>query len=134
MDCGVADSYVVALDTELSLMSAWKSGSPNVSYHGGSNHVGISQYLNSDGTCTPSAPTPTPTPPTDAACTTSISDGGNLIGYYDTGLEKVVVQATLPDSSYAGWGWGASMTNTEMLIFSANGASSSVTTYYSEGE
>ena len=57
-----------------------------------------------------------------------------MIGFYDTTSEKFVVQATLPDSSYAGWGWGPSMTRTEMLIFSANGASSSMTTYYSIGE
>ena len=30
--------------------------------------------------------------------------------------------ATLPDSSWAGWGWGPTMEDTEMIIFSANGA------------
>ena len=39
------------------------------------------------------------------------------------------MQATLPDGSYAGWGWGPTMENTEMVIFSANGALSSVTAY-----
>jgi hypothetical protein len=33
--------------------------------------------------------------------------------------------------SYAGFGWGASMVNTEMVIFSANGDSSAVQYYYS---
>ena len=65
----------------------------------------------------------------DSACTTSLSDGGSLTTYYDEPNEKIVVQATLPDSSYAGWGWGSAMANTEMLIFSANGDTSSVTAY-----
>ncbi len=42
--------------------------------------------------------------------------------------------ATLPTSSYAGWGWGASMIKTEMVIFSADGDSSVVNTYYSSGK
>ena len=42
--------------------------------------------------------------------------------------------ATLIDGSYAGWGWGASMTNTEMVIFSADGSSSGVKTYYGVGK
>ena len=44
------------------------------------------------------------------------------------------MKATLSDSSYAGWGWGSSMFNTEMVVFSANGDSSSATTYYSTKE
>ena len=42
--------------------------------------------------------------------------------------------ATLKDGSYAGWGWGASMTNTEMVIFSAEASKSGVKTYYGEGD
>ena len=42
--------------------------------------------------------------------------------------------ATLPDQSVAGWGWGGSMTNTEMLIFSANGDKSDMETYYGIGD
>ena len=33
--------------------------------------------------------------------------------------------------SFAALGWGATMVNTEMIIFSANGASSAVQNYYS---
>ena len=56
--------------------------------------------------------------PIDPACTQSLQDnGGTLTTYYDTSREVVVMEATLPDGSYAGWGWGSSMTNTEMLIF-----------------
>ena len=50
---------------------------------------------------------------------------------YDADAEVISMNATLPDSSYAGWGWGSSMVNTEMVIFVANGDSSSATTYYS---
>ena len=46
----------------------------------------------------------------------------------------MTIVATLNDGSYAGWGWGSSMDGTEMVIFSANGDSSSVGYYYSTGE
>ena len=39
--------------------------------------------------------------------------------------------ALVADGSYAGWGWGATMIDTEMVIFSADGDSSSAETYYS---
>ena len=44
------------------------------------------------------------------------------------------MNTTIPDSSYAGWGWGSSMTNTEMVIFSADGDKSQAKTYYSKTE
>ena len=40
--------------------------------------------------------------------------------------------AKVLDGSYTGFGWGATMVNTEMVIFSANGASSAVQYYYSK--
>ena len=43
----------------------------------------------------------------------------------------VTIVAKLNDGSYAGWGWGSTMSKTEMVIFSANGDSSSVEYYYS---
>ena len=58
----------------------------------------------------------------DPLCTQTLGDsGGTLSAFYDKRYEKVTVQAILPDSSYAGWGWGPTMKDTEMLIFSANG-------------
>ena len=42
--------------------------------------------------------------------------------------------ATLKDGSYASWGWGASMTNTEMVLFSAEASKSGVKTYYGVGD
>ena len=45
------------------------------------------------------------------------------------------MEATLPQNSFAGWGWGATMVDTEMLIFSASTVDgSSITTYYSSGK
>jgi len=95
-------------------------------YHG-DNKKGFTQFIGSDGTCTA-------TTTKDPNCTEKISDGGTLTAFYNSKSEKVIMTATLPDSSYAGWGWGSSMTNTEMVIFSADGADSSATTYYSKGE
>ena len=42
--------------------------------------------------------------------------------------------AILKTGSFAGWGWGSSMFDTEMVIFSADGDASSVATYYSSGK
>ena len=41
------------------------------------------------------------------------------------------MEANLKGGSYAGWGWGASMVNTEMVVFSADGNKSTVKNYYS---
>ena len=104
------------LDKDLSLISAWDFSSSTLVYHS-DNYSQFPFYLGSDGTCTAVVK------PIDPACTQSLQDnGGTLKTYYDTSREVVVMEATLPDGSYAGWGWGSSMTNTEMLIFSANGA------------
>jgi len=48
----------------------------------------------------------------------------------------MVMNVTLPKDSYAGWGWGHDMVNTEMIVFSANNAASTsyATTYFSRGE
>ena len=59
---------------------------------------------------------------------------GSFSSYYDPASEQVFISVTLPDKSYAGWGWGSSMTNTEMIIFSADGQQSTAKTYYSKGE
>jgi len=67
----------------------------------------------------------------DPACTTSLTDSGSISVFYDTTTELVNIEATLVDQSYAGWGWGASMVATEMVIFSANADSSTALTYYS---
>ena len=140
LDCGIAESYVIKLDEDLSLIAAWSATNPALVYHEG-NRMEFKSYLASDGTCTDSTPTPTPptpTPPTptpvpvvEDACLTSLGDKGSFIVKYDLKNEKLHMNVTLPDTSFAGWGWGASMVDTEMVIFSANGDSSSATTYYS---
>ena len=83
-------------------------------YHS-TNLKQFSQYIGTDGTCTESKTT-------DPACTQNLLPDGTLTTYYDTTTEKVVMKVEIPDTSYAGWGWGSTMKNTEMLIFSANGA------------
>jgi len=40
------------------------------------------------------------------------------------------MDARILAGSFAALGWGATMVNTEMVIFSANGASSAVQNYY----
>lgn len=47
------------------------------------------------------------------------------------------MNCTIPKGSYAGWGWGKNMDNTEMVIFEAPTdptALPDVTTYYSKGK
>ena len=53
---------------------------------------------------------------------------------YDPQSELVSMRASIPGGSYAAWGWGDSMKDTEMLVFSADGDASSVETYYSKGK
>ncbi len=90
----------------------------------------FTQTLDSDGSC---AASPTPAP-VDPLCTQTLSDSGSITVNYDTTTELINMGATLPSGSYAGWGWGASMINTEMVIFSADGDNSDVTTFYSAGQ
>ena len=44
------------------------------------------------------------------------------------------MEASIPDGSYGAWGWGASMTETEIVMFSGNGATSDVQYFYSTTE
>lgn len=44
------------------------------------------------------------------------------------------MNAVVPTGTYAAWGWGASMKDTEIVFFSANGADSAVEFYYSVTE
>jgi len=69
-----------------------------------------------------------------SSCETSLTDKGVFTVNYDSTNSVMIMNCTIPDSSYAGWGWGKSMDNTEMVIFSANGISSSAITYFSKGK
>ena len=44
------------------------------------------------------------------------------------------MEAKIAAGSFAGFGWGATMTDTEMVIFSANGDDSALQTYYGVGQ
>ena len=92
-------------------------------YHG-DNKESMTAYFSSEGTCTDPKANP---------CQTQLGSDGVFVVKYDEASSNLVMNAVIPDGSYAGWGWGASMTNTEMVIFSANGDSSSASTYYSTG-
>ena len=71
----------------------------------------------------------------DPNCTISLSDDedSTVSVYYDAAADQVVFDANIKDGSFAGFGWGASMQDTEMVIFSANGDSSALETYYGIG-
>ena len=55
----------------------------------------------SDGTCTNTAPV--------NSCETSLTDKGVFTVNYDSTNSVMVMNCTIPDASYAGWGWGKSM-------------------------
>jgi len=131
LDCGIPNSYVVKLDTELTLITAYQSTTQAIAYHD-NNRFSFPKTLGSDGTCTP-APAPGPE---SQDCLTSLSDGGSINVNYDPVGDLMVINATIPQNSYVGWGWGASMKNTEMVIFQASTTTtaSTVTTYYSTSE
>ena len=52
---------------------------------------------------------------------------------YDSSTKLVNYQVVVPDNSYLGLGYGTSMTDTDMVIFQANGESSMVEWAYSTG-
>ena len=52
---------------------------------------------------------------------------------YDATTELITMQANVIAGSYAAWGWGASMTNTEIVHFRADSASSAVTNWFATG-
>ena len=54
--------------------------------------------------------------------------------YYDQETDLITMKASIPDGSYAGFGWGKTMTNTEMVIFTTKDGQGAVTTYYSTGD
>ena len=62
-----------------------------------------------------------------------MTDGSYLTVTYNPTTKLINIDAVVKSGSYAAWGWGATMVNTEMIIFSANGASSAVQNYYSTG-
>lgn len=70
----------------------------------------------------------------NTGCITTLKDTGDINAYYDPASDLITMIATLKNGSYAGWGWGGSMTDTEMVIFSANGAQSGVSTVYGVGK
>ena len=70
----------------------------------------------------------------DPNCANKAKSAGTIIAYYDPESEKVNLVATLNDGSFAGWGWGGSMTNTEMVIFETNGDSNAISFHYGIGD
>ena len=70
------------------------------------------------------------TPTGDPSCMNAAAGAGSITAFYDPTSEKVIMSAVLNTGSFAGWGWGGSMTNTEMVIFSGGGTASFV---YGEG-
>ena len=69
----------------------------------------------------------------DPNCTQKLNGDGTITVYYDQDTELVNMKATIPSGSYAGFGWGESMTNTEMVIFSTTGGTGAMKTYISSG-
>ena len=65
------------------------------------------------------------TPPEDDSCTQSLSDTTTYTMWYDPSTELVYQTVELPETSYLGAGYGETMTNTDMIIWIANGDSSS---------
>ena len=72
--------------------------------------------------------------PIDPNCTQNLSDGGTITVHYDQDSENIVMNVSIPTGSYAGFGWGKTMTDTEMVIFSTKGGTGAVTTYYGVGD
>ena len=72
----------------------------------------------------------------DPNCTISLTDGSTITVHYDAvgGSEQIIMEAKIAAGTFAGFGWGATMVDTEMVIFSANGDASAVQNYYGVGQ
>ena len=69
------------------------------------------------------------------ACATTLNSERIITTTYEAATGQVTISTTVPNGSYTGFGWGQTMTNTEMVIFSASpGSGSSIEYYYSTGE
>ena len=62
-----------------------------------------------------------------------VHDGSTLTMYFDSAKDLLYMSANVKDGSYLGFGWGATMSNTEMLVWSADGDNSEFSAYYSYG-
>ena len=128
LDCNTENTFVIELDKSMPMVSALKVAAQGetitFSFHE-DNHFNYNWYFNSDGTCLEATTDP---------CLISVSDGSTLSMSYDSTTEMVNYKATLIDNSYLGLGYGSSMTDTDMVIFSADGASSTVYPVYSTTE
>ena len=54
--------------------------------------------------------------------------------FYNPDTDLINLNAKVTEGSFLGFGWGGSMTDTEMVIFSADNTSSTVGNYYSTTE
>jgi len=70
----------------------------------------------------------------DDPCLISVGDGSTLHMSYDNSTETVNYVANLINQSYLGLGYGSSMTDTDMVIFSADDDKSTVYPVYSTTE
>ena len=64
----------------------------------------------------------------------TLANGGTLAVSWDAATSRIKFNVKVKDSSYIAFGWGGSMTNTDMVIWRANGASSVQQDLYSTGK
>lgn len=61
-------------------------------------------------------------------------DGAAITVVFDPATDLINMQATVPTGSYASWGWGHDMKDTEIVFFSADGKNSEVTFWWSKDD
>ena len=110
----------------MNLISAFNPNDPSLSYHS-NNKVQFTEQINSDGSCGASAYP-------SGFCDTTVSDDSRVFMFYNPDTDLINLNAKVTEGSFLGFGWGGSMTDTEMVIFSADGTSSTVGNYYSTTE
>lgn len=57
-------------------------------------------------------------------CTVSLSDGAVSYITYNTTTNQIQYISTVPKNSYLSFGYGTSMSKTDMVVWEANGATS----------
>ena len=129
---------MIQLDQSTNFIYAYTApgGNQDFAYHE-ANFGNFECTLYADGTVCGQQPSPPPIPdPIPAApegTTITMSNGSSLAIEWDTANNRVQFWATVMENSFLGLGFGQTMTDTEMIVWSANGNQSYVNTYYSTG-
>ena len=119
------ETFIIPLDTPVSMVCAFLPTSNVLQYHTSSNHFDWTLQLSSASTSSKSGCL--------GESLLSTSNGSLLNATYDSTLDAVIYDVCVQPNSWLAVGYGTSMTNTDMVWWSANGDASEQLDLYSTG-